>query len=262
MKRSWLLLLALMVPLAAQADKELDRVFACMSANAPPTVRVQQIELTSTDRSGGKRTLKGRLFAKGEKTAGGERQRILLKVDEPADFAGASYLVRQGENYLQDGMYVYLPSVRRVRRVSGTFADGSLLGTNFSYNDFRMLQLAFIDAEALLEDPETIENRPTHVISFTPSPEAQSRYSLIRLWVDQKTCLPLKSEFREGLDLIKELTVPVTALQQSGNRWYASEARMRDVTDGSSSVMRIVGTALGASIPGSYFDPGSFYVGK
>ena len=50
------------------------------------------------------------------------------------------------DDYLRDGMFVYLPAVKRVRRVTGTFADGALMGTNFSYFDFKQLQNTFGDA--------------------------------------------------------------------------------------------------------------------
>lgn len=266
MKSAWMLL-ALLVPAASFAASDLAQVQACMKANSPPSVRIQNIELSTTDRSGGSRTIKGKLIAKKENTSGGERVRTLLKVNEPAAYAGSSYLVIEADNYLQDGMYVYLPAVGRARRVSGTAADGALLGTNFSYNDFRQLQTAFVDSKSLLEDPETWTPqgqppRQAYVLSFTPSADAQSRYSMIRMWVDQETCVPVKVELREGLNQVKELTVPVTGLAKSNNRWYASEARMRDLVDGTQSVLKITGTALGANVPNSNFDPATFYIGQ
>lgn len=261
MKHLWLLAV-LLFSTAALADADLDRVLACARANAPPDARMQQVELTSSDRSGGKRTLRGRLLSRNERSPAGDRVRALLKLDEPADLAGSAYLMIEGANPLQDGLYMYLPAIGRARRVSGTSADGPLLGTHFSYYDFRQMQAAFADSEALLEDPELLDQRQTHVLSFSPPQGSGSRYSVIRVWVDQQTCVPLKAEFRDGLTMVKVLTVPAAALRQSAKRWFATEVRMTDLEEGGTSVLRILGTAAGVEIPANAFDPATFYLGK
>lgn len=265
MKRAWIVLglpLAVLASFAAHAANGLESVLACMRANVPATARAQQIEVTATDRNGGIRVLTGKLYAATEKTAAGPRLRTLLKMDAPSDLAGAAYLLRESEDYLQDGMYVYLPSVRRVRRVSGTFADGALLGTNFSYNDFRQVQTAFIGAGGKLDGNTTLDGRAAYKLSITPGAEAKSPYTEVRVWVDQQSCVPLKAEFRkgpQGQTLVKELTVDADSLQKVGKSWYGSVARMRDLADGSNSVLRLTGTQLGAQIPPAYFDAGMFY---
>lgn len=265
MKHKWILLCAALAVSPVQASDALKTVLDCMRANVPESARTQQLEVTATDRSGNTRVLTGKVFAMAETTPMGPRLRALLKVNSPSDLAGAAYLVRESENYLQDGMYVYLPSVRRVRRVSGTFADGALLGTNFSYNDFRQVQTAFVDAGTTLEGEEQLDSRPVYRLLVVPALEQKSPYSQVHVWVDRKTCVPLKTEFRKGVNgqtLVKELTVPANALQQSGTHWFASMAQMRDLSEGTSSVMRIIGTQLNAVIPPSNFDPTSFYLGK
>ncbi|HVT35504.1 MAG TPA: outer membrane lipoprotein-sorting protein, partial [Nevskiaceae bacterium] len=175
MKRACLLMLAL-CSVAARADEGADQMLKCMHANVPPTLRVQQIELTVTGREGDDRKLTGRLYAAPDAQG---RLQAMLKIDAPADLAGAAYLVHESDDYLKDGMYVYLSSVKRVRRVSGTFADGALLGTHFSYNDFRQLQTAFAGTPATLEAGEdNLDGRPARILDFTPG--ADSRYSRVR----------------------------------------------------------------------------------
>ena len=78
------------------------------------------------------------------------------------------------------------------------FADGALLGTDFSYNDFKQLQNAFGGFSAAQLDPETVAQRPAWVLSFKPVPDVKSAYTEVRTWVDQKTCVPLKTDFYEA----------------------------------------------------------------
>lgn len=254
-----LLLLALPAWADPAADKAaVDKVMQCMRANVPPTLRIQQIELQATDRAGASRTLKGKLFAMRDKGL----LRAMVHVAEPTDLAGAAYLVRETETDHADEMYMFLPAVNRVRRITGASADGSFLGTDFSYNDVKQIENAFDDSDGKLEPPAQIEQRPVHVISFKPKADQSSRYSLLRAWVDQKTCVALKVDFYEGDAPRKELSAPASALQQSGTYWYLSQALMEDLKDHTSTRLRVVGVSSGTDLATRYFDPHSFYLGN
>jgi hypothetical protein len=262
MKRFAPLLLLLALG-SAHADPAAQRVLECMRENVPPTVRVQDFELQVTDPKGEVATLSGKLFAQRE-TAGPERNftHAVMRVNQPEHLKGAAYLVRQTDDYLRDGMYVYLPSVKRVRRVTGTFADGSLLGTTFSYYDFKQLANAFGDLEAKLESTSKIGDRAVKVLSFKSVPGAETMYSGARAWIDDKTCLPLKVEFLEKDKPRKRLTAEPAAMRPYGKRWYLSESQIVDLKDNSRTVLRIVNISDGKELPGRYFNPNTFYLGN
>jgi len=251
--------LSFSIAVSAQADAALDKVLQCMRANVPPTLRIQEIELQSTDRTGAKRGMKGKLFALREKGL----LRATVHIAEPADLAGASYLVRETTDANHgDEMYMFLPALGRVRRITGAGVDGSFLGTDFSYNDVKQIENAFGDNDGKLEKPEQIEQRPVYVLSFKPRPDQSSRYSLLRAWVDQKTCVALKVDFYEGDAPRKELSAPAAALQQSSNYWYLSQALMTDLKDHTSTKLSVLGVSSGADLASRYFDPHTFYLGN
>jgi hypothetical protein len=252
------LLLALSAQLAL-ADAAVDKVLDCMHANVPPTLRIQEIQMQATDRSGATRTLKGKLYAMRDKGL----LRAMVHVSEPSDLAGASYLVRETpEADHADEMYMFLPAVNRVRRITGASADGSFLGTDFSYNDVKEIENAFSDAEGKLEKPDQVEQRPVYVLAFKPKADQGSRYSLLRAWVDQKTCVALRVDFLEGTTVRKQLSAPASALQQSGSYWYLSQAQMQDLKDHTSTRLQVLGVSSGTDLATRYFDPHSFYVGN
>lgn len=258
-----LVALMLGLGLAAQAAEAPPKILACMRANVPQSVRVQDIELTTTDRSGSTRELKGRLYAQRESAAESADGlvRVALRIRAPSSLAGAAYLVREASKLSEQGMYVYLPAVRRVRRVSGEFADGSLMGTDFSYNDFRLLQNAFGDQRPTLEASEKIDGRDSQVMGFKPNKQMPSGYSLVRAWIDQKTCVPLKVEFYQDQTLRKRLLVPAAGLVQSGSHWYASIFQMSDLTAGSQSELKVLKIVSDEKLPKRVFDPDLFYLG-
>jgi hypothetical protein len=220
-------------------------------------MRIDSLELSTTSAAGETRTLKGRVFVSREAKG---PLRTMLRIDQPANLKGAAYLVTETDDFLRDGMYVYLPAVGRVRRVSGTFADGSLMGTEFSYYDYKQLQSAFGDMSGKLEGPDRVDGRPVNVLVFKALPDVETRYGSVRAWVDEKTCVPLRSDFYEGDKVVKRLTAPISALQQSGNYWYLSQIEMLSLPSGARSVMKMSEVTSGGTLPAVYFNPRSFHL--
>lgn len=266
MKRYLVLLIGVLAALPAEAAEttaSAEKIIACMRANFPPAMRIQDIELTTTDRTGATTTMQGKVFVLREKTsAGAGPLNAMLKIEAPPRLAGAAYLVKETEDYLRDGMFVYLPSVKRVRRVSGTFADGSLMGTDFSYYDFKQLSNAFGDLDGKLEGQELIDGRGTHILSFKALPGVDTRYSGVRAWIDGESCVPLQAEFFENDKPRKRLTAPASGLKKSGDFWYLAETRMEDLVEGTKTVLRINRVKAGDELPGRYFNPNSFYLAQ
>jgi hypothetical protein len=256
MRRSVYLALALWPLLAAASDPATDKVVACMRANIPQTVRIQTFEITAWDRTGGQRTMRGRLFGSRE----GERARIMLRIEAPQDLAGAAYLVREGES--SDEMHLYLPAIRKVRRITGQSLDGQLWGTDLSYNDVKQIQNAFTGADVVAEPPGQIDDRPVHVLSFTPRKDDNSRYRTIRTHVDAKTCVALKVDFVEPAGVRKTVTVRPGDVKQVGALWYASEADIRDVRNQTHTRIKVTGVTSDDKLASRYFNPNTFYLGN
>lgn len=243
--------------LAYAAEPSLDEITACMRGNIPQTVRIQQIEITSWDRGGGERRMKGKLFGTREK----ERARVMMRIEAPADLAGAAFLVRETEK--SDETFLYLPAVQKVRRIMGGQMDGQLWGTDVSYNDLKQLQNAFAGSEVALEAaPAPYEGRPVHALSFTPRAEDGSRYTSVRTLVDRKTCVALKVDFVEPSGVRKVLTVAPADLKQSKDHWYAGRAEISDLKNGTRTRVVVTGVSSGDKLAGRYFSPQSFYLGN
>lgn len=237
-------------------DPELDRILECMRANIPQTVRIQTVHITAWDRSGGERSLKGKLYG----TREGPRVRFMMRIEFPPDLAGAAYLVREGES--ADEMFLYLPSIRKVRRITGASLDGQLWGTDLSYNDVKQIQNAFSGASVTLESlSDQYEQREVSVLSFSPRKEDGTRYKTIRTQVDRKTCVALKAEFLDPAGVRKTLVVHPKDLKKSGSHWYAAEAEVRDAKAGTRTRVKVVGVSSGDKLAGRYFNPQTFYLG-
>jgi hypothetical protein len=247
---------SLVLPMVASADPALDKILECMRANIPPTVRIQTVEVTAFDRTGGERTMRGRLFGMREDG----KVRVMLHIDAPVDLAGAAYLVRESQP--SDEMYLFLPSVNRVRRITGAALDGQLWGTDLSYNDFKQIQNAFSGSDVVREADSQFEQKPTYVVSFKPSKEDASRYNRIRAQVEQKSCVAVSVEFLDPSGVRKTVTVHPKDLKQSGTRWYASEATVADVKNLTHTRIKVIGVEASDKLANRYFNPQTFYLGN
>ena len=228
-----------------------------MRGNIPQTVRIQAIEITTWDRGGGERRMKGKLYGKREK----EKARVMMRIEAPSDLAGAAFLVREGE--AADETYLYLPAVQKVRRITGGQMDSQLWGTDLSYNDIKQLQNAFSGAEASLEGMvEPVQGRAVKAVNFKPRAEDGTQYSNIRALVDTKTCVALRVEFMEPSGIRKVLTVNPPDLKQSGPHWYAARAEMEDQKNKTKTRVVVTGVSSGDKLAGRYFSPQSFHLGN
>ncbi len=256
-----LFFLAVSLLAPAAADQSAQGLVDCMQANLPQAAAVKDVELLATDRLGSAHDLKGKIYF-GHVSGPNQDRRLSVsfQVVAPADLSGAAYMVRTADTVsAEDTMFVFLPTLHHMRRITGASANGSLLGTNISYGDFKQIETAFSESAATLEKPQDIDRRPVQVLAFRPRSDSGSPYALIRSWVDQKTCVPLITAFYEGLTERKRLAGSAAALRQIGTHWYLTEAVMRDLKDGSSTVIRVNDVVEGASLPDSYFQPYSFY---
>jgi hypothetical protein len=260
MKRWVGLVLGLLLGLRAEADPAGQRVLQCVRQNLPQSGTVREIEMVAVDRSGAARTMQGRVYARAEDQAGRPSPLdLVVRFDAPRDLSGTAYLVRQAADGGDDQMYLFLPSLQRVRRISAGSARASLPGGSFGYADFQQLRSAFGSSDATLEGSRDLGGREAQLLSIGTAGTA-SPYSRVRSWIDRQTCVPLQAEFYVGTVVKKRFQAAADALRRSGRYWYLAESRMQDLGDGSTTTLRIGKLVSGAGIPGSYFQPGSFFL--
>jgi hypothetical protein len=237
-----------------------EEVLACMHANVPDALRVRRVEIELQGPSGDGRRMQARLYAQREPLADGVRPlRVMLRIDQPAELAGAAYLIREAQRYEQEGLFVYLPSVRRVRRVRGSFADASMLGTDFSYEEFTRLQGVFGDRVPELLPAGRIDGRDVDVLELANPAAAAGTYTRALVAVDRKTCVPLRLEFYAGGALRKRITSPAASLTVSEGHWYAAEILAQDPAAMRQTRLRLHAASAVEALPERYFSPLRFY---
>ncbi|HEX8953766.1 MAG TPA: outer membrane lipoprotein-sorting protein [Polyangia bacterium] len=170
------------------------------------------------DRSGATREL---AFTGRSRRYDGLLSKGLVRFTAPADVAGVGFLQIQTKAG-DDDRYLYLPELKRARRIAGSNRGQSFMGTDFSYADLDRRDLRQAAAEARAD--ETLARFPCWRVAVKPT-GADATYARAELWVRKDNFLPLKMEMygRSGA-LLKTLTTQ--EVRRIGGRWFITRSTM------------------------------------
>jgi len=216
-----------------------------MRANAPLRSSSQTLVLQVRDRIGVVQESEARFSWQKQ----GEREsRALLRIVKPVDMRGAGLLVIE-EGDRRD-LFMYMPELRRVRRVTGRMAAGALFGSDFGIDELEQISGIgeTISVEHLRDDD--LDGRPVHVVSHRLDRSEGGAFERIVAFVDRETCVPLRAEFLEpGGRLRKVLTVEPSDLAREGARWVARRSLVRDLRDETETELVVREIEFDAEIP-------------
>lgn len=207
------------------AAQTVDQILDCVVANTPKATARQDFKLFVHDRSGGVQTMQAELhWKRGED----KLTNILVRLSAPPDLRGSSYLLIERPE--QNDMFAYLPELKLVRRVTGRHSAGSVFGSDFSYEDMqRLYNVSTTGQSTRLADSE-IGGRMSYVIETMPVSEDDSAYRKTRSYIDQKTCVALKTEFFEKEEAPrKTLLADIASLEEVDGVWIPKKVRIEDV---------------------------------
>lgn len=228
-----LLAVLLAVGSPAQTAKEIvDRSLA-HSYLGPQGARARvEMRLTSAARTQRRRDL----IVWSRKRAG--RVSSLVRILSPPDVAGTSFLLRERRRGADD-MWLYVPALKRVRRIVGKARQGRFLGSDFTYSDLEARGLK--DARYRRLPDGRIGRFPCFVVEASPRAAAGSSYSRIVAWIrkDNYVAIRLKMYDRRGR-LVKKLFV--RRIGHVRGRLVIKESRMVSVSAGTSTVLRLLST--------------------
>ena len=122
--------------------------------------------------------------------------------DQPRDVKGTAFL-NHSHSTSPDDQWLYLPALKRVKRISSRNKSGPFMGSEFAYEDLSSFELEKYTFNYLSD--EALDGTATFVIEQTPT-DKNSGYTKQLVWLDQQFYRPLKIEFydRKGA-LLKTL---------------------------------------------------------
>ena len=161
----------------------------------------------------------------------GDKSVVLFS--EPADINGTA-LLSHAELVKPDDQWLYLPALKRVKRISSKNKSGPFVGSEFAFEDFTALELGKFDYKFI--GTETMDGLVCDVVERYAKYE-HSGYTRQKTWIDQKDKQMRKIEFYDRKkSLLKTLTF--SGYKQYKNRyWRAHKLSMQNHQTGKATVL-------------------------
>lgn len=156
--------------------------------------------------------------------------------DSPRDIRGTA-LLTYGHKIDDDDQWLYLPALKRVKRISSSIKSGSFMGSEFAYEDLGSKEIEKYTYTFLRE--ELLDGLSCFVIEIYPKDVKNSGYSRIVSWVDQKEYRTHKQLFYDKKErLLKQLRIKKYQ-QYISSIWKAHLLEMENVQNGKATVLKI-----------------------
>jgi len=188
---------------------------------------------------------------------GGDTEKRLYRFLAPADVKGTGILVFDYTSK-SDDIWIYMPALRKTRRVVSSERSKSFMGSDFSYGDLNIPSLD--EFEYAMVKEEDVGGDKCWVIDVTPkSPDTAKAegYAKKTYWVSQKTNTVRKGLFVDGDGKpLKELKADeVKLLDAKKQRYRAMHMEMVNKKTGRRSVFDTVKVAFAPDTKDEYFTP-------
>ncbi|MBU0485698.1 MAG: outer membrane lipoprotein-sorting protein [Proteobacteria bacterium] len=152
--------------------------------------------------------------------------------DTPMDVKGTAFLTfshKQGD----DDQWLYMPALKRVKRISSRNKSGSFMGSEFAYEDISSQEIEKYTYKWLRD--ETYDGRACFVIERYPVDQENSGYTRQVTWLDQEEYRAWKVDYYDRKKSLLKTLVMSGYQQYLGKYWRAAEMQMVNHQNGKST---------------------------
>jgi hypothetical protein len=191
-----------------------------------------ELTMTLTNESGARRERSTLGFTK--LAENGIDQKRVVRFLTPADVKGtATLLIEHSDG--DDDIWIYLPALRKVRRLVANNKKDSFVGTDFSYGD--VIGQKVEEWTHTLIGKETVDGVGTFVVESAPRTDAvreTSGYAKRKTWVRQDNFVAIKSQYWDtaGALLKESAGRDVREIDAANHNWQAFSVSMHNVQTG------------------------------
>lgn len=167
----------------------------------------------------------------------GDGNKVLMVFQDPADVKGSAVLTHSHIKG-NDDQWIYLPAVKRVKRISSANKSGPFMGSEFAFEDLSSIE--FEKFTYTLLESETINDTRYFKIERKPA-YARSGYSYQIVWIDTERFLTHKVELFDTVGKKYKTQVLSNYKNYFGNFWRAHSIVMTNHQNGNSTEMQWIG---------------------
>ena len=180
----------------------------------------------------------------------GDGDKSLTVFDSPRDVKGTAFLSFTHAT-TPDDQWLYLPALKRVKRISSRNKSGSFMGSEFAYEDLSSQEIEKYRYKWLRD--ETLDGRDTMVVEYYPQYE-NSGYTRQVVWIDSGIWQVVRTEYYDRKNaLLKTLTIDGYR-QYLDKYWRADTMHMVNHQTGKSTAIQWSGYQFDTGLADRDFD--------
>jgi outer membrane lipoprotein-sorting protein len=175
--------------------------------------------------------------------------RTMIEFGSPASVKGTRFLTMDRGNGTSD-QWIYLPALRKTRRIQSGEGGGSFMGTDFSYDDISLTSRDSADDTHTLLRQESLNGNACYVIQSVPKGDFQ--YSKTITWVDTAKSFIYKIELYDKKGALVKV-LEMSNFQNRQGRDTPLDMKISTVAAGTSTTIRMTKVEYDMNIPESLF---------
>ena len=219
--------------------------------------KVSGLESISTlrilDSKGGERVRKTAMAAK--EFDQGRTEKRVIRFLEPADVSGTGMLIFDSENDT-DNMWIYMPALRKTRRIVSSDKSKNFMGSEFSNADMTAANIDDFTYQYLGD--EEIDGRLCYKIELQPINEDiadENGFSKKVSYIDKDTYVQRKALYYDlDGELLKILVAQKFKLiDEKNGKYLATEMSMENIQNGRKSIMEMNEVKFNPDVRDDYF---------
>ena len=166
----------------------------------------------------------------------GKDSKSIMFFQSPADVKGTGFLQYEYDDpSRKDDRWLYLPALKKVRRITGSSKSEYFMGTDFTYDDMGERSVAEDNHKLLREEEKN--GQKCWIIESIPK-DKNYMYSKVVKWVRKDALIPVRVEFYDPQgNLLKVLTV-IDIKKQDGF-WTAFKMEMDNIQEKHKTILEI-----------------------
>jgi len=164
--------------------------------------------------------------------------KVVMEFVSPASIRGTRFLTVAQPLGTDDDKWIYLPDLKRVRRIASADKGSSFVGSDFSYGDMETREVEE-DTHKLLGS-EVVNGYECYVIESIPVDMADAQYSKRIVYVTKEHYVPMKAElYNKRTGELEKVMKVEGEIKQVQDIWTIFETVMTTVNTGHSTVLKM-----------------------
>jgi hypothetical protein len=188
----------------------------------------------------------------------GATEKRIIRFLSPAEVKGTGMLIYDYDQK-NDDMWIYMPALRKTRRIISNEKSKSFMGSEFSNAD--MAAPSFEDFNYRAIGSDVIAGTECWIVEVIPASEDimdEVGYDRQLAWIGKQDFVFRKAEYyNEDDELFKQmLSTDVKKIDQAGKKYMATRMEMNNIQNGRKSVLTIDKIQYNPDVKEEYFTLG------